>query len=200
MWGGGIANEKCPCPLLKLTLQDGHYLSCKAAYLAVIGKNDEDEAVRNVAVNKILKLRGNTEDVTNRESDLFDRNFRGGFLNIGDDDDDVVEREEVEIRAFKIPTINTRAKIYYKLTDMSDKYITEPPILMNYSDADVVNLRTNRLILDHPCHSQAVERMIKVVSESSSQVVGFERRDGHIRQTLKSRHKQKNLMQKKTSL
>ena len=121
MWGGGIANEKCPCPLLKITLQDGHYLSCKAAYLAVIGKNDEDEAVRNVAVNKILKLRGNTEDVTNRESDLFDRNFRGGFLNIGDDDDDVVEREEVEIRAFKIPTINTRAKIYYKLTDMSDK-------------------------------------------------------------------------------
>ena len=161
--------------------------------------NDEDEAVRNVAVNKILKLRGNTEDVTNRESDLFDRNFRGGFLNIGDDndnDDDVVERE-VEIRPFKIPTINTRAKIYYKLTDMSDKYITEPPILMNYSDADVVNLRTNRLILDHPCHSQAVERMIKVVSESSSQVVGFERRDGHIRQTLKSRHKQKKFDAKK---
>ena len=41
--------------------------------------------------------------------------------------------------------------------------------------------------LDHPCHNQAVERHVKAVTEVSGQVVGYERRDGLIRQKLKSR-------------
>ena len=45
----------------------------------------------------------------------------------------------------------------------------------------------NLLKLDHPCHNQAVERHVKVVTEASGQVVGYEKRDGLIRQKLKSR-------------
>ena len=49
--------------------------------------NNEDRAVRNVAVNKILKCPGNTADVTRVEVELFDRSFWGGLLNIEDPGD-----------------------------------------------------------------------------------------------------------------
>ena len=41
--------------------------------------------------------------------------------------------------------------------------------------------------LDHPCHNQCVERHVKTVTEAAAQVEGFERRDGLIRQKIKSR-------------
>ena len=70
-------------------------------------------------------------------------------------------------------------------------------MMINYTDEEIIDITKNRLILKHPCHSQAVERAIKVVSEASSQVVGFKRRDGHIRQKLKSRSQQKRFNAKK---
>ena len=39
----------------------------------------------------------------------------------------------------------------------------------------------------YPCHTQAVERVIKLVTEAAAAVSGQERRDGYIRATLKSR-------------
>ena len=45
----------------------------------------------------------------------------------------------------------------------------------------------NPVKLDHPSHNQVVERHGKVATEASGQVVGYERRDGLIRQKLKSR-------------
>ena len=42
-------------------------------------------------------------------------------------------------------------------------------------------------LLQDPCHTQAVERGIKVVSEAASAVIGEEARDGFIRQKLLSR-------------
>ena len=41
-------------------------------------------------------------------------------------------------------------------------------------------------VLHHPCHKQSVERHVKRVAEESAQVVGFDRRDGVIRQKIKS--------------
>jgi len=38
-----------------------------------------------------------------------------------------------------------------------------------------------------PCHTQAVERTVKLVTQASSKVYGHERRDGFIRATLASR-------------
>ena len=37
------------------------------------------------------------------------------------------------------------------------------------------------------CHNQSVERHVKMVTEAAAQVEGFERRDGLIRQKIKSR-------------
>ena len=42
-------------------------------------------------------------------------------------------------------------------------------------------------VLELPCHSQALERHIKLVSEVSRKVVGEHARDGMIRTTLRSR-------------
>ena len=158
--------------------------------------SDEDARIRNVAVNKILKIRGNLDNVTREEGNLFQRDFRGGFIDVEEDDNEV-RVQNIEIRPFKPPKIYRNAKSYYKLVDMRDEFLTEPPILINYTDEEIIDIRKNRLILKHPCHSQAVERAIKVVSEASSQVVGFKRRDGHIRQKLKSRSQQKRFNAKK---
>jgi len=43
------------------------------------------------------------------------------------------------------------------------------------------------LLLYYPCHNQTVERHVKLFTEASAQVAGFERRDGIIRQKIKSR-------------
>lgn len=91
------------------------------------------------------------------------------------------------MRKFNVPKVITNADAYYKLVDMDIANITEPPIIMSYTDAEVRGFRDQKLVLKHPCHNQAVERHIKVVSESSSKVVGNWRRDGLIRQKLKSR-------------
>ena len=40
---------------------------------------------------------------------------------------------------------------------------------------------------DIPCHTQALERHIKLVTEASAVVVGVKKRDGFIRTTLQSR-------------
>ena len=42
-------------------------------------------------------------------------------------------------------------------------------------------------IIDFPCHTQAVERCIKLVTEASNAVCGDNKRDGFIRATLLSR-------------
>ena len=43
------------------------------------------------------------------------------------------------------------------------------------------------IVPDYPCHTQAVERTIKLVTEAASLVIGQEARDGFMRQKIKSR-------------
>ena len=58
---------------------------------------------------------------------------------------------------------------------------------MGHPIEQLQNMYKTKYELDIPCHNQAVERHIKVVTEASMLVYGFERRDGLIRQKLKSR-------------
>ena len=70
---------------------------------------------------------------------------------------------------------------------MSSPDIFEPPLIAGLTDNEILNVRNKKLVLKYPCHTQAVERKIKVVSECSAEVVGFGRVNGLIRQKLKSR-------------
>jgi len=56
-----------------------------------------------------------------------------------------------------------------------------------FSYEEINELRLRPLKLDHPCHNQAVERHVKLVSEGSASTTGHERLDGIIRQIIQSR-------------
>ena len=71
--------------------------------------------------------------------------------------------------------------------------LTESPATMHKSQEELIATRQAPLILKHSCHNQTVERHIKAVSEASAAVATFERRDGMIRQRLKSRKLLKKL-------
>ena len=57
----------------------------------------------------------------------------------------------------------------------------QPPAIRHLSDSEIEDCRMKPLILHHPCHNQTVERHVKLVTEASVQVTGFERRDEKIR-------------------
>ena len=125
---------------------------------------DNDYNVCLLAVNKILSIR-----VSKKNLD-----------NVGCD-------EEVDVKKFIIPKINTNAKTYYSLSSLSLKDMHEPPALKHILNKEIEAFQQHKRNLEHPCHNQAVERHIKLVSEASAAVAGFKNRDGLIRQKIQSR-------------
>ena len=112
-----------------------------------------DHNVRLLAVNKILSIR-----VSKKNLD-----------NLGRD-------EEVDARKSIIPKIHTNAKTYYFLSSLTLKDIHEPPALKHLLNQEIEAFQQHKLNLEHPCHNQAAERHIKLVSEASAAVAGFKNR------------------------
>ena len=74
------------------------------------------------------------------------------------------------------------------LFDWKTAEFLEPPLTMKFSNDEIRGFIPTLLkLLRYPCHTQAVERGIKVVSKAASAVIGEEARDGFIRQKLLSR-------------
>ena len=65
----------------------------------------------------------------------------------------------------------------------------ETPALKDMTNLEIDGFLLKKLIMEHPCYTsnQTVEHHIKLVTEASASVVGFERRDGVIRQKIQSR-------------
>ena len=101
------------------------------------------------------------------------------------------------IRCFKVTRINCKAQLYHNMTNIDAEKITEPPLLQTLSLMEIENLRSAPLKVSHPYHNQAVERHIKLVTETSSATTRFASRDGLIRQRIKSRHEIKRFDTKK---
>ena len=107
------------------------------------------------------------------------------------------------LRAFSIPKLIIDATVYFEMIEWSDA-ITEPPLTTLFSDEMVQHqVLTGEIHNDWPwkgvpCHSQAVERMVKLVTEASGSVCGHQRRDGMIRATIQSRKKLPNFDSKKS--
>ena len=53
--------------------------------------------------------------------------------------------------------------------------------------SSIAKMLTKPLALQHPCHNQALETHVKLVTEAASVVTGYEKRDGMIRQKIQSR-------------
>ena len=87
---------------------------------------------------------------------------------------DIVGRDkEVDVRKFILPKITTNAKTYHSLSSLSLKDVHEPPALKHLLNKKIEAFQQHKLNLEHPCHNQAVERHIKLVSEASAAVTGF---------------------------
>src|ERR1043165_7789381 len=92
------------------------------------------------------------------------------------------------LRKFSIPTLNFNAQSCIDLIDWQLTDVTEPPLFANVPVDEIESGETP--VMDfprYPCHTQAVERCVKLVTEASASVCGKNARDGCIRVRLESR-------------
>jgi len=95
-------------------------------------------------------------------------------------------------RQFQVPAINLAASDYVDLIDWSSCTATVPPILSKLTVAELQSLisgETSHVISieKFPCHTQSVERCVKLVTEAAAAVCGPEARDSYIRSRLHAR-------------
>lgn len=143
--------------------RNGFFAHPENILLAMI--HDDQQSIRQKAYNKILLAR-NTQKMS---------------TNI--------------VRQFLVPTINFNAKTYCELVSWKNVDLTEPPLtkhLTNFELDELVKKGNTSQLWNYngfyiPNHTQAVERCVKLVTETSVKVAGAERRDGYIRVAFASR-------------
>ncbi|PHT39498.1 hypothetical protein BC332_34937 [Capsicum chinense] len=112
------------------------------------------------------------------------------------DDDEQIRRKAVnliikarkihpkdQIRNFSVPKLNFKAGAYHRMINWKGTKVTPPPLLNHLSNTDLRRLVTSdeRRYEPFPCHTQAVERGVKLVTDAAIKVYGAEARDGYIR-------------------
>lgn len=94
-----------------------------------------------------------------------------------------------------LPDIDFNAVDYSKMINWSSVQIISPPVLKNVTDQTLKEILLSDTVFEnwefskYPCHTLAVERMVKLVTEASIKVCGSDARDGFIRCTLLSRRR-----------
>lgn len=91
------------------------------------------------------------------------------------------------LRRFQIPKLNFNSSHYTEMIQ-----ITESPTTLHLQEEELkriviedhVNFKNQ---LRYPCHTQAVERHVKIVTEPSQSVCGYEARQSKIMSLLSSR-------------
>lgn len=86
------------------------------------------------------------------------------------------------VRTFEVPQHNFEAESYSDLIDFMNSDYSEPPLTMDYSNGDIQSaidehqpLMSETVTAELMCHTQAVERAVKLTTEASSHVCGTER-------------------------
>lgn len=96
-----------------------------------------------------------------------------------------------DLRLFHVPELNMNAEVYYDLINWQQQ-VTEPPILKQISTEElecfIVRGEENKIdFLRLPCHTQAVERSVKTVTEASGTLCSKSAREGYIKSKIESR-------------
>ncbi|GBL86792.1 hypothetical protein AVEN_96030-1 [Araneus ventricosus] len=96
------------------------------------------------------------------------------------------------LRFFKLPKLNFEAADYIDLIGWSNYVVIEPPLTMHIKDKDLKEICKEEqflvLTFEHfQCHTQSVERCVKLISEVAMKVCGETARDGYIRAKLQVR-------------
>lgn len=123
---------------------------------------DENSEVRQIAVNKILNARSSAQG------------------------------QDTVPRIFRVPSVNFNATTYVEMINWPFDLFIDPPILRGISDETIQSCVDDKskiisLVGGFPCHTQAVERTVKLITEAAKHVCGFDARDGYIMATLRSR-------------
>ncbi|GBL96396.1 hypothetical protein AVEN_43714-1 [Araneus ventricosus] len=95
--------------------------------------------------------------------------------------------------SFQPPKINFLATDYIEIINWNTITLSPPPLLRRFMNQEIWSkvqsggTAAERNFDKFPCHAQAVERCVKLVTEASQKVVGSNSRDGFIRTALISR-------------
>ena len=91
-------------------------------------------------------------------------------------------------RQFVPPKVQFNAENYFDMIDWDLELSTEPPLTIDMELEGILSAMTTPLKLaPFPNSTQAVERMVRVVSEAATKRVGHMARDGLILNLLESR-------------
>ena len=95
------------------------------------------------------------------------------------------------VRRLELPKLIFDAPTYYSMINWQDCQLEEPPMTRKIPDevieTTVIENKEFLPLTDFANHTQAVERIIKMVTDASITVVGHDARDGAIRARLEGR-------------
>ena len=159
-----IKKTRCLSPAIQeivmpILQKNGYFAHSENVLVAMV--NDENKIIRELGLRRVLRSRKLSNSVTNTKT-------------------------------FKIPNINFDADNFCDMIDWQNVEVTPPPLLYDAADDVIrraINEETKILsaneLLNIPCHTQAVERIIKLVTTASSKVCGQKNRDGYLKQPYK---------------
>jgi hypothetical protein len=104
---------------------------------------------------------------------------------------EICNKVRTPVRCLKEPNLNSNATDYIDLLNWKDCKVTVPPILLNMSEEQfqVLVIGYCPPIMNFesfPCHTQSVERCVKLVTEVATAVCGAKNRDDFIPARLRS--------------
>ncbi|KAF0287669.1 hypothetical protein FJT64_013938 [Amphibalanus amphitrite] len=109
------------------------------------------------------------------------------------------QKPREQVRPYVLPKVNFSASNFTELLDWSAEDITEPPLTMTLSDAEIRDICATPLEIGaFPVHTVAVERAVKVVTEAAGAVVGEKQRHGWICSRLRHRQQLPAVFSKKS--
>ena len=83
--------------------------------------------------------------------------------------------KSAKIQKFVVPKINFEAQTYPDLIDWENSAFSEPPLTALLTDTEIRDLEKDPLFIPpFPCHTQSVERGIRLITEAASSVIGEE--------------------------
>ncbi|GBM38235.1 hypothetical protein AVEN_199189-1 [Araneus ventricosus] len=101
--------------------------------------------------------------------------------------------KRMSIRSFQPPKINFPATHYIVMIHWNTITLSPPPLLRRFSNQEIwFKVQSGVTAAEwnfakSPCHTQAAERCVKLVTEASQKAVGSNSRDAFVRTTLLSR-------------
>ena len=180
-------------------LQNNGYMAHSNAILLSMVTEENKPELRARAVNQIKTIRMKAEQQTQvpQEAEEDGR----GVDEVDDDheaddsEDDGLQLDNMEkqaiassqVRPYTIPKISFEASEYLDLIDCEAEKLSEPPLMMLLTNEQLTAIQDSPLkVADYPCHIQAVERAVCVVTEASASVIGQDARDGFVIQRIQS--------------